>query len=54
MKKIITLLFIWTAAFCQAQMGLVTTKVMVVSAREEASQIGVAIMKKGGNVFLKA
>ena len=31
--------------------GLVTTKAMVVSAREEASQIGVEIMKKGGNAF---
>lgn len=31
--------------------GLVASKAMVVSAREEASQIGVAIMKKGGNAF---
>ncbi len=31
--------------------GLVTSNAMVVSAREEASQIGVAIMKKGGNAF---
>jgi gamma-glutamyltranspeptidase / glutathione hydrolase len=31
--------------------GLVTAKAMVVSAREEASQIGVEIMKKGGNAF---
>ncbi len=31
--------------------GLVTSHAMVVSAREEASQIGVAIMKKGGNAF---
>jgi len=31
--------------------GLVTSKAMVVSAREEASQIGVAILKKGGNAF---
>ncbi|MCB0372966.1 MAG: gamma-glutamyltransferase [Muricauda sp.] len=31
--------------------GLVTERAMVVSAREEASQIGVDIMKKGGNVF---
>jgi gamma-glutamyltranspeptidase / glutathione hydrolase len=34
-----------------AQSGLITPKAMVVSAREEASQIGVAIMKKGGNAF---
>ena len=31
--------------------GLVTTKAMVVSAREEASQIGIEIMKQGGNAF---
>lgn len=31
--------------------GLVTSKAMVVSAREEASNIGVEIMKKGGNAF---
>ncbi len=31
--------------------GLVTEKAMVVSAREEASQIGADIMKKGGNAF---
>ena len=31
--------------------GLVTSKAMVVSAREEASQIGVQIMQKGGNAF---
>lgn len=31
--------------------GVVTEKAMVVSAREEASKIGVEIMKKGGNAF---
>ena len=31
--------------------GLVTSKAMVVSAREEASIIGVEILKKGGNAF---
>ena len=31
--------------------GLVTNKAMVVSAREEASKIGVDILKKGGNAF---
>lgn len=31
--------------------GLVTDKAMVVSAREEASNIGVEIMQKGGNAF---
>ena len=37
--------------FVSAQTGLITQKAMVVSAREEASEIGVAIMKKGGNAF---
>ena len=31
--------------------GLLAKKAMVVSAREEASKIGVAILKKGGNAF---
>ncbi|MEZ4810839.1 MAG: gamma-glutamyltransferase [Allomuricauda sp.] len=31
--------------------GLVTEKAMVVTAREEASQIGAAILEKGGNAF---
>jgi gamma-glutamyltranspeptidase/glutathione hydrolase len=31
--------------------GLVTSKAMVVSAREEASQIGLQIMQEGGNAF---
>ena len=35
----------------QAQKGLIADKAMVVSAREEASKIGVAILKKGGNAF---
>ncbi len=34
-----------------AQTGIITDKAMVVSAREEASKIGVEIMKKGGNAF---
>ena len=34
-----------------SQTGLVTQKAMVVSAREEASKIGIEIMKKGGNAF---
>lgn len=56
MKKII--LFISLALFsCKsnekivAPTGLVTDKAMVVSARQEASEIGVEIMKKGGNAF---
>ncbi|NOQ92500.1 MAG: gamma-glutamyltransferase [Flavobacteriaceae bacterium] len=31
--------------------GLIVDSAMVVSARQEASQIGIAILKKGGNVF---
>ncbi len=50
MKKIIAAFLLFTL-FCQAQKGLITSKAMVVSAREEASQIGVEIMKKGGNAF---
>lgn len=50
MKKIIVA-FLFFTFFCQAQKGLITSKAMVVSAREEASQIGVEIMKKGGNAF---
>lgn len=33
------------------EIGLVTQNAMVVSARKEASQIGVSILKKGGNAF---
>ena len=56
MRKI-TFLFILIYISCIAQetqtkpTGLVATKAMVVSAREEASEIGVEIMKKGGNAF---
>ena len=37
--------------FASAQTGLIADKAMVVSAREEASKIGVTILKKGGNAF---
>ena len=56
MRKI-TLLFTLIYISCAAQQtlnqptGLVATKAMVVSAREEASKIGADIMKKGGNAF---
>ncbi|TDE53390.1 gamma-glutamyltransferase [Flavobacterium sp. GT3P67] len=56
MKKIIILLSIFSIG-CKTQnvmiqpTGLVADKAMVVSAREEASKIGVEIMKKGGNAF---
>lgn len=51
----------WTTAFgccllmasaaAQQQLGTITSKAMVVSAREEASRIGSEIMQKGGNAF---
>lgn len=55
-KKII-LFLILPALFIQCReapvipTGLVAEKAMVVSAREEASKIGVEIMRKGGNAF---
>jgi gamma-glutamyltranspeptidase / glutathione hydrolase len=55
MKKIILsisfLIFYLVPIHTNAQTGLVSQKAMVVSAREEASKIGVEIMKKGGNAF---
>lgn len=56
MKKIIILLSALSIG-CKTQnvmvqpTGLVANEAMVVSAREEASKIGVEIMKKGGNAF---
>jgi gamma-glutamyltranspeptidase/glutathione hydrolase len=56
MKKLILFLFVISIS-CKSQVGinkptgLRSNKAMVVSAREEASKIGVAIMKKGGNAF---
>ncbi|MNS12838.1 Gamma-glutamyltranspeptidase precursor [compost metagenome] len=40
-----------SANIMMSQTGLIAQKAMVVSAREEASKIGVEIMKKGGNAF---
>ncbi len=56
MKKCLLFLFLVffsckTEKNTVAPTGLVTSKVMVVSAREEASQIGVQIMEQGGNAF---
>jgi len=56
MKKFVlpllaVLLFVNCKKQAAAPTGLVTEKAMVVSAREEASRIGVEIMKKGGNAF---
>lgn len=51
MKKSLILLFLFSSLFSFCQTGLVSSKAMVVSAREEASQIGIEIIKKGGNAF---
>jgi len=48
-------LLVFTSVQCRrapaAPTGLISEQAMVVSAREEASAIGVAILKKGGNAF---
>ena len=49
--KLLFIILLGFTSILQAQQGLVTSKAMVVAAREEASQIGVEIMKKGGNAF---
>lgn len=55
MRRLILLLPLILFIHCKQQpatpTGLVTEKAMVVSAREESSQLGVEIMKKGGNAF---
>ena len=56
MNKVI-IIFIFISFGCYSQKtparptGLVASKAMVVSAREEASKIGIEILKKGGNAF---
>lgn len=54
--RIIYSLFILLLFGCKSEQtitptGLVAKKAMVVSAREEASQIGIEILKQGGNAF---
>jgi gamma-glutamyltranspeptidase/glutathione hydrolase len=49
-KRFFLFLLISTAIYSQ-QNGLIADKAMVVSAREEASKIGIEIIKKGGNAF---
>jgi len=51
LKKLLPIYLLLTPLFLLAQKGLIAPKAMVVSAREEASQIGIDIMKKGGNAF---
>lgn len=45
------ILFLFTLQICFGQQGVIASNGMVVSAREEASKIGVDILKKGGNAF---
>ena len=51
MKKCFLLFLLISVSIYSQQKGLVANKAMVVSAREEASEIGIAIIKKGGNAF---
>ncbi|WP_299525881.1 gamma-glutamyltransferase [Winogradskyella sp.] len=62
MTRIVLLLFVLFTFFnCKnerelhasttSKRGLIAKKAMVVSARKEASEIGIAILKKGGNAF---
>ena len=45
------ILFLFILQICFGQQGITASNGMVVSAREEASKIGVDILKKGGNAF---
>ncbi len=53
--KYFTILFLLLILSCKSiapkPTGFVASKAMVVSARQEASEIGIQIMKKGGNAF---
>lgn len=54
MKLFLTHTVLFLILFTQiavSQQGVIASKAMVVSAREEASQIGIAILKKGGTAF---
>ncbi|HNP32868.1 MAG TPA: gamma-glutamyltransferase [Flavobacterium sp.] len=51
MKKLFFLFFLISVSVYPQLKGLVADKAMVVSAREEASKIGIEIIKKGGNAF---
>lgn len=53
MNRIVCFFLIITSFFSYSQnsKGLITSNAMVVSAREEASQIGIDILQKGGNAF---
>ncbi|WP_452227810.1 gamma-glutamyltransferase [Lacinutrix sp. MEBiC02404] len=54
--RIIFIILVFSLTACKTETkkqvtGLITEKAMVVSAREEASKIGSAIMQQGGNAF---
>lgn len=49
--KYIPIILLLLGFVSQAQQGVIGNKAMVVSAREEASAIGVAVIKQGGNAF---
>lgn len=51
MKKYSFLFLLISYSIYPQQKGLVADKAMVVSARQEASKIGIDIIKKGGNAF---
>ena len=51
LKKLILVFLTLIFFSSQAQQGVTASNGMVVSAREEASKIGVDILKKGGNTF---
>ena len=54
MRRLVLLALLISFVQCKKEVpptGLVTDKAMVVSAREEASKIGVEILQKGGNAF---
>ena len=53
MNRIVYFLLLLTSflSYSQKRNGLITSNAMIVSAREEASHIGIEILKKGGNAF---
>ncbi|TYP97008.1 gamma-glutamyltranspeptidase/glutathione hydrolase [Tenacibaculum adriaticum] len=54
LRQLFLLSFTLLLVFCKKpkpEIGVITQKAMVVSAREEASKIGSDILKKGGNAF---
>ncbi len=53
MNRIVYFLLVFASflSYSQKKSGLITSNAMIVSAREEASHIGIEILKKGGNAF---